>query len=533
MTEQTGPLREPDSSGDSVARTDVVVIGGGIAGLTTARDLGARGYRVTLLEASEAVGGVVQGHEIAGLQLDRGAESFAVRGGGVAALLHDLELDDAIVRPERRPAWLQLKERAVPLPKGGLLGIPTTPLAKDVIAVLGWGGAFRAYADRLIPIVKLGRETSLGDLVRRRMGQRTLDRLVSPVAGGVYSASAHDLDVDAISPGLNPALTRAGSLSGAAAQVRASSDQAGSAVQGLHGGMHRLTAALRRELERFLVELRLQERATGIAAEEEGWRVETVAADGTKTRMHARSLVIATPGEQARDLLAQLPETASALGEQWGESPTIELVTLVVDAPALDAFPRGAGMLVAEDAGRKAKALTHATAKWEWLREAAAGRHVVRVSFGRAGAPPATATLSDDEAIALAKSEAEIMLGVPLGTVIGAKRVRYEQAQPAAQLGIAAQRARLLDAITPIETLEVVGAWVSGTGLASVIPQARAAAKRIRREHFAVPGQGWVDEMLQAGEPENPAATGEATGGEASPAPQMFKESDHEQGDKQ
>jgi oxygen-dependent protoporphyrinogen oxidase len=61
------------------AMKDVIVIGGGVAGLIAARACARVGLNVTVLEASAAVGGAVASHTVAGLTLDSGAESFAVR----------------------------------------------------------------------------------------------------------------------------------------------------------------------------------------------------------------------------------------------------------------------------------------------------------------------------------------------------------------------------------------------------------------------------------------------------------------------
>lgn len=52
--------------------TDVIVIGAGIAGLTCARDLVRDGLDVTVVEASDGIGGRVRTDEVDGLLLDRG-----------------------------------------------------------------------------------------------------------------------------------------------------------------------------------------------------------------------------------------------------------------------------------------------------------------------------------------------------------------------------------------------------------------------------------------------------------------------------
>jgi len=58
------------------ARTDVVIVGAGLAGLVAARMLEAAGRGVTLLEASDGVGGRVRSDEVDGFILDRGFQVY-------------------------------------------------------------------------------------------------------------------------------------------------------------------------------------------------------------------------------------------------------------------------------------------------------------------------------------------------------------------------------------------------------------------------------------------------------------------------
>ena len=52
------------------------------------------------------------------------------------------------------------------------------------------------------------------------MGKRVLDRLVSPVVGGVHSADPDLLDVDMVAPGLRAGIRQHGSLAAAVAAQR-------------------------------------------------------------------------------------------------------------------------------------------------------------------------------------------------------------------------------------------------------------------------------------------------------------------------
>ncbi|MDF2508209.1 MAG: protoporphyrinogen oxidase, partial [Microbacterium sp.] len=194
----------------------------------------------------------------------------------------------------------------------------------------------------------------------------------------------------------------------------------------------------------------------------------------------ADAVIVATPESVARSLLsAAVPALKNA---EAASSPEIEIVTLLLDAPALDAAPRGTGVLTVPGS-HTAKALTHSTAKWAWVREAAGERHLVRVSFGAQGEPAATAALTDEAAADLARTEAAALLGVALApeTVIAAHRGRFVQSQPASIIGSGDRRTSARAAVQAVPGVAAVGAWLAGTGLAQVIPDARDEADRLRR----------------------------------------------------
>jgi protoporphyrinogen/coproporphyrinogen III oxidase len=521
--------------------TDVIVIGGGVAGLVAARECAQVGLSVTLLEATDAVGGAVASQVVAGLTLDSGAESFAVRRGAVADYLAGLGLSEEIVSPNPAGAWLRLpalrpggEPISVPLPKTGVLGIPGSPLADDVRAAIGWGGAWRAWLDRLLPVLTIGREHSLGELVRKRMGVRVLERLVEPVASGVYSAPAVDLEVDVVAPGLNAALTTTGSLSGAVLALRgaAPAGAAGSAVGGLRGGMSRLVSALATDLERLGVDVVCGAPATRLirtgTEEDPAWvvtatrvgppppeaplveapppepplveppLVEAVPVEpspaepvATTETFDARFVILATPGAQALALLGPLSAETTALAAlDWPEPTAVELATIVITAAGLDAHPRGTGILVAADVPDvTAKALTHVSAKWPWVAAAAGdGTHVLRLSYGRAGQGVPSAGLSDAQFEALALRDASTLLGaeLPSHAVRGFARTTWRNALSPATVGARERVAAVTAVLDTVPGLDATGAWLAGTGLASVIPHAQAAGTKTRRAALGI-----------------------------------------------
>ena len=184
--------------------TRVVVVGGGVAGLVAALEWARIGATVTLVEARDRLGGAVETVELDGLPIDLVADALPHGRPEVDALLGELGLCDLVENAAPLPVWLA--SPSAPLPAATVLGIPANPWAGDVRRIIGWSGAWRAYLDRLRPPLTIGHERSLGRLVRARMGDRVVDRLVAPATRALYDLSPDDIDVDIAAPGLNAAL---------------------------------------------------------------------------------------------------------------------------------------------------------------------------------------------------------------------------------------------------------------------------------------------------------------------------------------
>ncbi|WP_372593270.1 NAD(P)/FAD-dependent oxidoreductase [Actinotalea sp.] len=450
----------------------IAVVGGGVAGLVVALRLAERGVPVTVLEARPRTGGAVTWHDVAGIRLDAGADSFATRTTAVADLATELGLE--VVAPSGAGAWLHLPQGTVPLPRAGMLGVPTDPSAADVRRVVGRAGAFRAGLDRLLPPgfgVPDG-PTTLGHVVRARMGRRVLDRLVGPVAGGVHSADPDALDLDTVLPGLRAALAAEGSLAAAVGRLRGTTT-AGAAVAGLRGGMHTLPTALEAAVVEAGGRVLTDARATGLDHRADGsWSLHLEGGE-----LHAAGVVLAgAPGAllDASPGLATLVRSAAPLPQE-----PVVLATIVLRSPLLDSAPRGTGVLVAastRDVG--AKALTHVTAKWPLLSSALGeGIHVLRLSYGGAGRP----VPADGPALGAVLADASRILGVPIdaGQVLGHDLVRWTDGLPRSAPGHRDRVAGLRSGLLSVGAAWGVGAWWAGTGLSAVVTDAETVAGEI------------------------------------------------------
>ena len=130
-------------SGVVSERPDVVVVGGGVAGLVAARELSTFGMSVLLLESSPLIGGKLRLAEVGGVRVDIGAESMLARRPEAVGLVAELGLD--VVHPAAGSAQIWTRGALRPLPRT-LFGAPLDLDALAATGVLSDDGLARARA---------------------------------------------------------------------------------------------------------------------------------------------------------------------------------------------------------------------------------------------------------------------------------------------------------------------------------------------------------------------------------------------------
>lgn len=442
--------------------TPVVVIGGGIGGLVAAYECAKVGMPVTLLEASERLGGSVHTVEIGGVRADAGAVSFAADGAVdklLAALgLAELGLDDKRVAQQATSRSTTSARGFVSLPDG-VLGIPANPFLTDVVRVVGWGGAWRGYLDRLRPPLTIGHENRLGALVRKRMGAKIEQRLVAPVTRGSLGLAPDEVDASVAAPELNPALTRQGSLSGAVAELLGTASAQPRLT--LAQGMDTLVAALERRISELGGRILIGTAAEAIVRSGDGYRVtgRTVAEaqgdEGTPEteEFSAAVVVVAADEHAARPLLRDLVTLPATFSPQ----ARLTTVTAIVETD-----PTWAAGIYPQLADSDIASIDDLTAQWG----SGSGTRIVRARLGGVvSAADATAQL-------------ERVLGAPVRDAVV---VDFDAAPHREQRGFAAAAARLRDPNLWPAGLGATGAWLSGTGLDAVVTDAQNVTERLRR----------------------------------------------------
>lgn len=454
----------------------VAIVGGGITGLAAAvrlRDRAGEGTEITVYEQSGRLGGKLFTGELAGGPVEFGAESFLMRdpaGGESAAvtLARRLGLDEEIVHPTVGQAALLVDGTLRPVPGGTLVGVPGD---LDKVAAVAPPAA-DADRDAGHPLLADGEDTSVGELVRKRLGDAVVERLVDPMLGGVYAGRADDLSLVTTMPALARAARVEHTLVGAVRAAQAAAPRApGAPVFGtLAGGLSTLVEAAATASG---ATIRRGAAVRELRRTPDGWRL-TVGPTRDAEQVEADAVLLAVPARPAARLLAAAaPEAADTVGAL--DYASVALITLALPGPAL---PELSGFLVPAVEGLTIKASTFFTTKWGHLRRPD-GLALVRASVGRYG-DETSLQLTDDDLADVVHRELSAVLGAPLPVPVARHVQRWGGALPQYTPGHTARVAAVRTALRAAHpTLAVAGAGYDGVGIPVCVRSGETAAEEI------------------------------------------------------
>jgi len=443
-----------------------VVVGGGIAGLTAARDLASAGHDVVLLESSPRVGGKLHRAEVAGVTVDVGAEAMLNRRPEGVGLARELGLP--IEHPAVVSSRIWTRGALRPLPRS-LMGVPLDVGQLASSGVLSAEGLARVREEAAMPPEVIVGDISVGDLVDRRFGSEVTDRLVEPLLGGVYAGDARRISARAAVPQL-VAFAEQGSITEQAGGLPTTYDVP--VFAGIPGGMGRLAETLAAGLT-----VRTGSTVRDLGRTPDGFAV-TVGPTTSPERVEADAVVLATPAAPSARLLREVaPAAAAELGGI--ESASMAVVTFAFrESSVAELVDAGSsGFLVPPVDGRRIKASTFSFAKWGWLREAGGGLLLLRTSLGRYGEATALQA-TDEELIAWSLADLASATGIhadPVDTHVQ----RWGGGLPQYAVGHLDRVARVRAAVDAVAGLAVCGAAYDGVGIPAVIASAHAAAARV------------------------------------------------------
>jgi oxygen-dependent protoporphyrinogen oxidase len=459
----------------------VVVIGGGLSGLTTAyavireANREGRALRLTLLEASPRLGGNIQTERSDGFVVEAGPDAFVVTRPQALHLCEELGLGPRLIEtiPENRRVYVLRHGKLTLMPEGLVLGIPSRIRPFLSSPLLSMSGRLRALREVVERKIDAGGDISVGEFLEGRFGREMVDVVLEPLLGGIYAGDAYRLSLRSTFPDWFKDRNRGASLlrsARAELKTKRKKPVPRSPFRSLVSGMGELIDTLAERIGSGVI--RRKSQVSAVLREGRGYRVKL--SDGELAADH---VVVALPSRVAADVLASCDaELASELASiEYASTATVCFAYERAQiARPLDAT----GFLVPKSEGRRITAATFISSKWPG--RAPVGHALLRAFVGGSH-DEATPSLGDAELIAVVRGELEELLGIK-GAPRFAKVFRYPKASPQPLVGHADRVARVRARVEALPGLHVIGNAYDGVGIPDCVRLAEQTAAQIRAQ---------------------------------------------------
>src|SRR5579872_6887086 len=243
---------------------EVVIVGGGIAGLAAALRIerAAADARVTVLEAGSRLGGKIVTAREQGYIVEGGPDSFLTSKPRGLGLCRELGIESRLIgtNEAKRRTFVMRAGRLHPMPEGlsGLVPARLEPLlASDIFSP---EGKVRLRHEPDVPPRESDGDETLGSFMRRRFGAEAYERLIEPLMAGIYAGNGDELSLNATFPQLR-ALERAHGSVIRGIQAADARRAAGSPFVSFPIGMSELVEAITARFRRVRTLLRAEVRS--------------------------------------------------------------------------------------------------------------------------------------------------------------------------------------------------------------------------------------------------------------------------------
>jgi protoporphyrinogen/coproporphyrinogen III oxidase len=455
----------------------VVIIGGGITGITTAYYLQKEikenrlAIDCKLVEATHRLGGKIQTVVKDGFVIEKGPDSFLARKLSASRLVNEVGLGDQIVHNATGKSYILVKGRLYPMPGGSVMGIPTQIGPFVTTGLFTLFGKLRAAADFILPRTKLEGDISLGQFFRRRLGDEVVENLVEPLLSGIYAGDIDQLSLMATFPQFFHVEQKHGSLilgmKRSTPKPKPEKTSSKGIFQTLKTGLQSLVEEIENRLEPGSVI--------------KGIRVENVEKQGQHYRitlsngevLAADSIVVAAPHQAVPAMFSQYEFFAP-----FNQMPATSVATVALAFPetAIQQDIDGTGFVVSRNSDYTITACTWTHKKWP--HTAPKGKVLLRCYVGRAG-DEAIVEQADDEIVKVVMDDLNKIMNInelPEFSIVS----RWKQAMPQYIVGHKERLERIKEKMAEqLPGVFLAGSSYEGLGLPDCIDQGEEAVKKV------------------------------------------------------
>jgi len=450
---------------DATIDIDVAIIGGGIAGLSAAYELRARGFTTRVLEARPQPGGVIVTERVDGWVIDGGPDSLLVQKPAAIGLCRELGIADQLVPTlTPRTAYVLRDGDLHPIVEGSFLGFPLNASAFMRSSLFSIAGKLRMAAEAILPRGGGDEDESIGSFVRRRFGEEAAEFLADPLLAGIHAGDADRLSMQALFPRLVDAERRTGSVIRAFRSLQTRPSPQG-AFLSFPGGTGTLVDALVQALGPDVV--------TCSSRVTELHRAGTYLVQSSEKRYRSSAVILAVPAYIAGSLLGGFDTRLAGLCSAVPYASTAT-VALGYHAGQVGRPMHGTGFVVPKRERTPLLAATWVSSKWPGR---APEGHVLLRGFLGGGRDPHRTEAGDEELMTTVKDALADLMDIS-GEPVIARLFRFTRQSPQYEVGHRQRVATIERHLSALPGLFLTGSGFRAIGIPDCIADGRETGGR-------------------------------------------------------
>jgi oxygen-dependent protoporphyrinogen oxidase len=462
---------------------EVVIVGGGITGLSAAYELEKRNINYLLVEKENRLGGVIKTERKGDFIFEGGPDCFVSFKPWVEELAKELEIEDELIctKEENKGTYVYSRGKLHLLPEGLAELVPKDIKQFLFTSLLSTFGKARIVLEVLLPPKKNKEDETLASFVKRRFGKELLDKIAEPLIAGIHGSDPETMSLESTFPDFLKMEREFGSVTRGMLRKRREMKRKKNKknatfkipkktfFMSFKKGMQELTERLEEKIpnEKIILGNRvinLEKKNTGyLLTLKNGETIE------------ARKVILATPAYISGKLVERIdPEIAQKLKEiPYSSSITIPLV---FKKDKFNHSLKGFGVVVPKNEGRKVMAISWISSKWP---HRVPERYVMLRVFMGGSQGKKLLSSPEKEILKTALEEVQAIMGVsaePLDYEVFC----FEKSMPQYTLGHKERISFIESRLQKLHSyLFITGGAFHGVGIGDCIREGREIARKI------------------------------------------------------
>lgn len=342
---------------------DIIIVGGGISGLSASIRLAEAGKKTLLLESQNNLGGKIRTINLSGALTEEGPDELIAGYKKFDELLTRANIFGDLLYPETSKFYIYSRKRLRKFPKALITGIPSFNLNDIYNFVTSGLLSPKGYARTMLePIFKINDfkdDLSIKELFEKKFGSEFTENVIDPLFGGIMGADISIISAKSYIPYIYQVVKDGKSLPLYFSKKHGSRDFSITSTQ---NGLQGVVKKIKQYAEKIGVKIITGKAVESIEYTNDNWTINT-----DVNRVKCGRLILAVPSYIAANLVHDTDIKLSSLLSSIKYSD-IAIANLVYKNDSVKLHERISGFLMPSNSGFKLRGCTLMSRKWSYAK---------------------------------------------------------------------------------------------------------------------------------------------------------------------